>query len=165
MVMTLSEIADMQKQLDQHILDKHQLKQSDTFRKRVLAFLVELGELANETRCFKYWSVRPSSEKDIVLDEYVDGIHFLVSLGNDLGIDFRDISFMNGSHTENLSEVFLAIFDLASQFANESTKQHFMSFFEGYVSLCYALGFSYEDVVSGYIQKNKVNHERQESNY
>ncbi len=56
-------------------------------KKKMLALLVEIGELANETRCFKYWSNKPASEREVILEEYVDGLHFILSIGIDLGID------------------------------------------------------------------------------
>ncbi len=48
--------------------------------KRDLALTIELAELANETRCFKYWSSKGPSEREVILEEFVDSIHFLLSL-------------------------------------------------------------------------------------
>lgn len=45
-----------QEKLDQYIIENHQLHDQDLFEEKMLALLVELGELANETRCFKFWS-------------------------------------------------------------------------------------------------------------
>lgn len=163
--MKLTEIAQMQRELDDHILQKHNLTVSDTFRKRILSFLVELGELANETRCFKYWSLKPSSDKDVILDEYVDGVHFLVSLGNDLHVDFSELTFDRKQDGSDVTEMFLEVFKNASMFQDEMTILRFTELFQSYIDLCFALGFTYEDVVTGYIRKNKVNHERQETNY
>jgi dimeric dUTPase (all-alpha-NTP-PPase superfamily) len=39
-----------------------------------------MGELANEVRCFKFWSYKLPSEEKVILEEYVDGIHFITSL-------------------------------------------------------------------------------------
>ena len=49
---------------------------------RLLALFVEVGEFANATRCFKYWSKKPSESKERLLDEYVDMLHFWLSIGN-----------------------------------------------------------------------------------
>ena len=89
--MQLEKLFKMQKALDQHIEEKHELQQEDLFNRKVLALLVEVGELANETRCFKFWSVKPSSEKSVVLEEFVDGIHFILSLGIECG--FQNIEY------------------------------------------------------------------------
>lgn len=77
----------MQKALDSHIESQHGLQNEDLFERKVLALLVEIGELANETRCFKFWSVKPSSERNVILEEFVDGVHFILSLGIECGYD------------------------------------------------------------------------------
>src|SRR5690625_6269037 len=75
----------MQETLDKHIIDNHQLQQKDLMEEKYLALLVELGELANETRCFKFWSTKPASARKKILEEYVDGVHFILSLGIEKG--------------------------------------------------------------------------------
>lgn len=163
-ISSMHDIAQMQRELDQRILDVHHLTVEETFRKRILAFLVELGELANETRCFKFWSLKLSSEKSVVLDEYVDGIHFLMSLGNDMGVDFSTMTFAKTGFSD-VSEGFIRIYQTASSFAIHMAVDVFTELFDGYMRLGYSLGFTFDDVVSGYVNKNKINHERQNSQY
>ena len=50
----LSEIFDQQIELDKHIHSNHHLSYDDIFEELKLALAVELGELANEVRCFKF---------------------------------------------------------------------------------------------------------------
>ncbi|HAQ08050.1 MAG TPA: dUTPase, partial [Bacillus bacterium] len=85
--MNIEKLFRMQKELDRHIELQHGLVEEDLFDRKILALLVELGELANETRCFKFWSLKPSSEKQVILEEFVDGIHFILSLGIECGFD------------------------------------------------------------------------------
>lgn len=40
--------------------------------KTTLALLVEVGELANATCCFKHWSVKGPESRERLLDEYSD---------------------------------------------------------------------------------------------
>ena len=82
----LTPLFALQKQLDEEIAASHQVDYESTFSRRILALLVELGEFANETRCFKYWSYKGPSPKETILDEYADGLHFLLSLGIPLGV-------------------------------------------------------------------------------
>lgn len=59
-------------ELDNIFLEKYS---SDKliYEKNCIEFLVELGEFINETKCFKYWTIKtPNKEK--VLDEYADCI-------------------------------------------------------------------------------------------
>ena len=51
------------------------------FKKKDWHFLLNLRNLANETRCFKFWSTKGPSDDAVILEEYVDSIHFLLSLG------------------------------------------------------------------------------------
>jgi hypothetical protein len=83
----LDELFSLQKGLDEEIHQKHHVDLRETHYKRILALLVELGEFANETRCFKFWSLKPASEKGVILDEYADGMHFFLSLGIPLGVE------------------------------------------------------------------------------
>ena len=53
--------------LDQEIANKHNISYSNTRKRRTLALLVEIGELANTTRCFKYWSNKGSEDKERAL--------------------------------------------------------------------------------------------------
>ena len=69
----------MQRELDLFIQNNRE-KQTDVFQEKGLALLIELAELANETRCFKFWSTKGPSDDAVILEEYVDSIHFLLSL-------------------------------------------------------------------------------------
>ena len=86
MKINLSELFEAQKQLDARIAENHNVTYESTRSRRTLSLLVELGELANSTRCFKYWSNKGSEPLERVLDEYADALHFFLSLGIDVGM-------------------------------------------------------------------------------
>ncbi len=153
----------MQKELDTYILAQHDLKNENVFDKKVLALLVEVGELANETRCFKYWSLKPASGKDVIAEEYVDGIHFILSLGIDLGIyDFRgNDSPCDGELTTLFHDVFQDIHLLRDKRSQEA----YFQLFNTYLILGRKLGFTEEDIKEAYLEKNKVNYQRQNQGY
>src|SRR5690606_38322929 len=54
--MNLSKLFKIQKQLDERIVREKGLEGQDLLDKKILALMVELGELANEWRGFKFWS-------------------------------------------------------------------------------------------------------------
>lgn len=55
--MNLQNLFELQKQLDEHIYEDHPVQDGeDRLAKKILALQVELGELANEWRGFKFWS-------------------------------------------------------------------------------------------------------------
>lgn len=83
----------MQKQLDEAIVKRHfgEVDQKKFLSKRLLALNVEVGELANATRCFKYWSTKGPESKERILDEYADVMHFWLSVGHTLGFTAKEI--------------------------------------------------------------------------
>ncbi|NMH68586.1 hypothetical protein HF072_07305 [Bacillus sp. RO3] len=54
--MNLIELDKLQKEYESRLLKVKQLNRKDLFDKKLLALKTELGELANEQRCFKFWS-------------------------------------------------------------------------------------------------------------
>ena len=85
-IILLDDLYPLQKELDEEIASLHQVSYESTHARRLLALLVEFGEFANETRCFKYWSLKGPGPKERILDEYADGLHFFLSLGIPLGV-------------------------------------------------------------------------------
>ncbi|MCA1063643.1 dUTP diphosphatase [Rossellomorea sp. AcN35-11] len=162
--MNIERLLHMQKQLDQHIEEEHGLENVDLVEKKILALLVEVGELANETRSFKFWSKKSSSSKGVILEEFVDGIHFILSLGLEIGIQEFDLGETNYAN-EDVTKQFLDVFKAANQFAEERSVGHFQELFRQYVYLGELLGFSHEEVLDAYVKKNEVNYNRQKEGY
>lgn len=54
--MNLVKIYELQTKLDQRIIKEHHVEEKHLLDNTILALLVEIGELANTTRCFKHWS-------------------------------------------------------------------------------------------------------------
>ena len=52
----LTDLYKKQAELDAAIAANHNITYETTRPRRILALLVEFGEFANATRCFKYWS-------------------------------------------------------------------------------------------------------------
>lgn len=163
--MDLSTLYSLQRQLDERIEKQHGLQGKDLFDKKVLALLVEIGELANETRCFKFWSVKPSSPQEKVLEEYVDGLHFILSLGLECGFMHSPSLPQASSDGAQLVERFLRVFWAVDEFRKAKSRQSYDLLFTEYLQLGEQLGFSFAQIEQAYIQKNKVNHERQNQNY
>ncbi|GAQ18013.1 dUTPase [Oceanobacillus picturae] len=57
--MNLSKLFEIQAQLDKRIIESKGLQGQDLLDEKILALQVELGELANEWKGFKFWKVDP----------------------------------------------------------------------------------------------------------
>lgn len=91
--MDLKKLFSMQKKLDQNISENSDrlLSKDDLLTSKLLAIIVEVCELANETRCFKFWSKRRGKDRKKKLIEYVDILHFFLSIGNTLGFSHEEV--------------------------------------------------------------------------
>ncbi|SFE68949.1 dUTP diphosphatase [Alteribacillus iranensis] len=159
----MKQLYSIQKQLDDRILQKHQLRRDDLFFEKVLALLTEVGELANETRCFKFWSNKPASEKPVILEEYVDGIHFILSLGIDGG--WEETPDEPVESNISWTEQFIRVHQEIMNFQQEPGKERFLTVFREYLQLGKQLGFTMEEIETAYYSKNKMNHKRQIEGY
>jgi dimeric dUTPase (all-alpha-NTP-PPase superfamily) len=152
-----------QAKLDAHIQQQHQVSYASTREKRLLALLVEVGEMINETKTFKFWSKKPSAEKPIILDEYADGLHFLLSLS--IEVQSRQFNYEITTASKTLTqatiEVFQAISDLSKTFTSAALEKSF----QHYLNLIPLLGFTSEEVVDAYFKKLGVNYTRQKNAY
>jgi len=154
---------NMQEQLDQYIKDNHQLTSDELFEKKILALFVELGELANETRCFKFWSLKDPSPRETILEEYVDGIHFILSLGLDAGFEVEEVKHQpfKGELTDLFNQLYRAI----DYYRDDRSIETYLTVFGLFLTLGSELGFTDKEVQTAYIDKNEENFKRQDEQY
>lgn len=171
-------------QMKQILRDRIGYKKNDRFDKLILALLVELGELANEWRGFKFWSsnqkprtkaVRVPSmmEEDKeyynpMLEEFVDGLHFILEIGLEIGINDFQPKKLISCQKKVTSMDFSCIYYLVSQLDLTVLwvdKSNYHRLFNNYLHLGEKLGFSWEQIEQAYMDKNAVNHQRQEQGY
>ncbi|TCT25035.1 dimeric dUTPase (all-alpha-NTP-PPase superfamily) [Melghiribacillus thermohalophilus] len=164
--MNWDKLYQMQDKLDGRIKKQHNLNGKDLFDEKVMALLVEVGELANETRCFKYWSTKGPNEQSVILEEYVDGLHFILSLGIDMNYFFKGEEIeLTSPPPDTLTEQFLAVYDQIRLFHTMSTMDHYNNLCIQYVRLGIKLGFTTDMIEQAYLKKNELNHERQDQGY
>lgn len=164
--MDWAKLFTMQKKLDQHIVENHQLENKNLLEEKYLALLVELGELANETRCFKFWSTQAANDREKILEEYVDGIHFILSLGIEKGYKFTPKATKNKAEkTNSLTEQFNNVFQAILNIRHRSSQEKYNNLFNQFLQLGQMLSFSSLDIYEAYLEKNEVNFERQADGY
>lgn len=159
----LTPLFALQAALDQEIAAIHDVDYESTFSRRLLALLVELGEFANETRCFKYWSYKPSSPKEVILDEYADGLHFFLSLGIPLGVATYKHYFR--VEEKDLTQAILHCYASAIKLDEEYTVENYAKAFGDYLNIIPLFDYSSQDVIEAYVKKLSTNHKRQEDHY
>ncbi len=159
----LKELYRLQGELDARIASNHKTSYEKTTDDRLMALIVEIGELANETRCFKYWSNKGPSPREVLLDEYADGMHFLLSLGIPLGVKTTRYEIIKSELP--LTRQFHLLYRATVELVESYDLAHYTNAYQIFLNLIPSLGFSVEEVVCAYKAKLDVNYQRQNSNY
>ena len=76
---TLNKLYQRNKELDHIFISKYQEKEPRYFEKNCIEFLVEFGEFVNETKCFKYWTIKKPKMED-VYEELADCITMILTM-------------------------------------------------------------------------------------
>jgi len=160
--MKLNDLKQKQEKLDRYIFRKHNTNRNQTRENRTIALFVEWIELYNLTKDHKYWSKSiPVREK--MLEEYVDCIHFCLSLAYDYELD---LSYkIKNYKPRTLKEHYNILLQLHSNALLNPTKTTYKNFIKHIVNLGIFFNFTEEEVINAYNEKHEINYVRQEQNY
>lgn len=163
----LQSLLDRQRELDGHIAKKQNFDMSEVFDRKLLAFVTEIAEMLNEHKGIKYWKV-DRTPTDRVLEEYVDGLHFILSIGND--INFDEFYYVQVPADVDWVDVTLTVIDSIGGIrqtirAQQSPVMMYGRMLAHYLRLGELFGFSAEQVLEAYADKNAINYERQRVGY
>jgi dimeric dUTPase (all-alpha-NTP-PPase superfamily) len=165
--MNLKHLFELQAKLDERIYKEHPPKEGeDRLAKKILALQVELGELANELpEVFKFWSNKKNNYEK-ALEELVDCLHFILGIG--LELDFTDIDVWKAKEATTANqfiECFGKIYNMHFQkrVNGEVPIEMYEHLFACFIGLGEMLGFTWDQIEQSYLEKNKINHERQDS--
>lgn len=132
------------------------------FNKNCIGLLVELGEFINETRVFKYWSVKKSS-KDLVLEEFADVITSTLVFYNMLNLKIEEPK--THLKTNDILELFNYLFIQSSKLMNNFNSELVIDIFNNLFYAKELLNIKEEDILESINKKHKIIEERLNSNY
>ena len=164
----IKEMMKLQKALDIRVRENNEIElDKDLTLDKFLALKTELYEFINELESFKYW--KKNKGKDHILEEACDTLHFILSLAIDKEVDMN----IEEKEIKELGEVdkietneLLAMSDfLISDCMIDNDWIALKLVLTIILIVLRRVGFDKEDLYNAYIEKNKVNHERQDNNY
>lgn len=167
--MNFREIFEMQKELDKKISERNDIDASNSkisanqFRiMQILATLVETAEFANEVQTFKYWKAKKNIDKDKILEEFADILHFMGSFAYKYDVD-PEIEPLIISNDVNYQICLL--FQTISSMIDNMNKYVISEILAMTLGVAQLLGYTDEEIIKWYYVKNKKNHERVENKY
>lgn len=161
--MQIKDLLEIQKELDKKIIETHKPSTESLRDKMILALFVEIAELANEIQSFKYWKINKNFSDENILEEFSDGIHFILSFY----LYFKNVPLEINPNTEekDINKQFNLVFELISKFKNSNDFQDLLNLFEVYLGIIKNLSYSDKQIKEAYISKNKKNLNRIKNKY
>ena len=154
-------ILKVNQELDK-VFDEKYSSDKDYYNKNCIALLVELGEFINETKCFKYWSIK-SPNMDNVLEEYADCITMCLSFFTHLNVELKDIPM----HSE-INDIFILINEIfkdATNMIDNGSGDLIKKIFSNLLYLGELLNLDKQDIYNVCYKKMNVIDERLNSDY
>lgn len=137
-------------------------------KNQLIALNVEINEFINECHdIWKYWKDKPV-DKDKIIEEAVDVIHFIMLNENKGKVSFKanselmkeNLEKYSKEKTEYIKTPLQAIYLLQDTEYNSNTEKLFLV-----LLILDHYDFTAKDIMDKYIEKNKVNFERMETGY
>ena len=103
------------KKLDAIFMDKYMSIENKYYEKNCLELIVELAELVNESKCFKYWTIKKPN-KELVLEEYADSLLMVLYMFNVYNID--SVSTIDVDMSDDILESFNILIRMCTNLMN-----------------------------------------------
>ena len=156
--MNIKELIEEQQKLDEAMFEKAGIKQYPT-DDMLLAYKVKVGEALNEWAGFKFWKTNKRVDRDALLEELADCLHFALSLE---GYSY-DYSY-NYERYEGKNKWKYA--------EEEHDIEHYASwcfrdceYLGNTIALALSMGFTRKELVDAYYKKRNINFERAKNGY
>ena len=152
--MNIKELIEEQQKLDEAMFEKAGITKYP-FKEISLAYKVKVGEALNEWAGFKFWKTNKRVDRDALLEELADCLHFALSL--------------EGHYKSN--EYFYDIYEGKGDFLRANPDEKYIyenieycmqddEYLGNTIALALSMGFTREELVDAYYKKNKKNYER-----
>lgn len=159
--MELNSIYEINKKLD-IIFNERYSSDNFYYEKNVIALIIEISEFINETKCFKYWSIK-SPKKDYVLEELADSITMCLSFITYFKSDLNNIpSHIN---TKNIFLVINEIYKDASKLIDNKDVLLIKNILSNLFYLSELLNLEKDEIYNACYKKMDIINERLNSDY
>ena len=157
-------IYNRNKKLDDIFMNKYFNIESKYYEKNCLELIVELGELANETKCFKYWTVKKPN-KELVLEEFADSLMMILYMFNTYNID--KVDFIDIDLSDDILEEFNYLIRMCTLLMSKDNidEKFLKEIFTRLIHIGRLLDLSDIEIVDACNEKILKNEERLNNNY
>lgn len=139
--MELRKLFDTQEAFEKKIIESTNIEENALGEENIqaiifLALQVKIGELANLTKCYKYFKVKANLPKHKLMIRHADALRYLLSIGNKYQfnmISLNDLS--NPTETENVIQIFSKIYDDMTELKKHIISEQYVDGLNTYIRI------------------------------
>jgi dimeric dUTPase (all-alpha-NTP-PPase superfamily) len=136
-------IYEKERIINKEFKKKYDYSNPNIFYKQVLELIVELSELAYETKCFKYWKNETSSSAEITIAEYADCLMIAFCFCDLAGVELVNLVEIK---EKDIVRQFIKLNKLASQIKMPLDKGLLLKILSNLLNLSKLLKFTDEEL-------------------
>lgn len=168
--MNLTKLFEMQRTLDERIVKEKGMEGQDLLPNTVLALQIELAEMINEWRGFKHWSSDQEPRRGKMITEAADCLHFFLSIARQMGLTSGSLYvydiYLEDETSLLLTKLIVRVGEISTHRFTEGRYASFEQSWYLFINILeQRLQIHEDDLYQAYLDKNEVNHKRQDTGY
>lgn len=128
---------------------KNEVLNVQRLNQKILAFLHDLAEVSQDSRCYLFWEKEEPINHQQLLDHYLEGLTMLMSIGYELRIDTIK------NHTEipvsiDIYSLFFKIYHSILKVQSHYSSDDYQNTIDDYFTLGFQLGIQIDEILDNY---------------
>ena len=128
---------------------KNEVLNVQRLNQKILAFLLDLGQVAEDSRCYLFWEKDEPIDHQQLLEDYLEGLTMLMSIGYELRID----SIKNHSEIPSPTDIyslFFKIYHSILKVQSHYSSEDYQNTIDDYFTLGFQLNIQIEEILNSY---------------
>lgn len=128
---------------------RNELLNIQRLNQKILSFLHDLGQISEDSRCYLFWEKDEPINHQQLLEDYLEGLTMLMSIGFELRIDsiknYTEIPYPTDIHS-----LFFKIYHSILKVQSDYSSDDYQNTIDDYFTLGFQLGIQVDEILSNY---------------
>ena len=128
---------------------KNEILNVTRLNQKILSFLHDLSEVAQESRCYLFWEKEEPVNHQQLLEKYLEGLTMLMSIGYELRIDSIK-NYTEIPENQDIYSLFFKIYQSILNVQNHYSSDDYQNTIDDFFTLGFKLGIDIDEIIDNY---------------
>ncbi|WP_050637873.1 dUTP diphosphatase [Candidatus Stoquefichus sp. SB1] len=128
---------------------KNEVLNSERLNQKILSFLHDLSEVAQDSRCYLFWEKDEPIDHQQLLEHYIEGLTMLMSIGYELSIDSIK-NYTEIPDTSDIYALFFKIYQSILKVQSHYSSDEYQNTIDDYFTLGFQLNINIDEIIDNY---------------